>query len=94
MQVYDKLQQLKAPHFPPRMYVCILHESSNKLIIYLHKMNWLVSVTEVDHVVRNGSMYIIWTTEVFKDVAIDREALRERHKQCPSRLFATTLYIS
>jgi len=52
------------------MYVCVLYEPSNKLIIYLHKINWLVSVTGVDHVVRNGSVYIIWTTEVFKDVAI------------------------
>jgi len=66
-------QQLKTPHFPHRMYVCALYEPSHKLIIYLHDIYWMVSVMEVDSAVRNGSMCIIWTTEVFKDVAVNRK---------------------
>jgi len=65
----DMFQQLRTPHFHPRIYLCALYEHNNKLITYLHNINWLVSVTEVGHVVRNWSMYIIWTTEVFMDVA-------------------------
>lgn len=75
MQVYRTFQQLKTPHFPSRMYVCALYEPSHKLIIYLQDIYWLVSVTEVDHVVRSGSMYIIWTTEVFKDVPTEKRFL-------------------
>jgi len=86
-------QQLKTPHFPRRMYACALYEPSHKLVIYLHGIYWLVSVTEVDHAVRNGPMRIIWTTEVFKDVALNGETLLVRHKQCSSRLFAASRYI-
>jgi len=45
MQVYLMFQQLKTPHISTGMYLCALYEPSNKLIIYLHKINWLVSVT-------------------------------------------------
>jgi hypothetical protein len=75
-------QQLKKLLIFPLEYIYVLCMNLATMIIYIHKINWLVSVTEVDRVVRNWSMYIIWTIEVFKGVAINGEALPLRQKKC------------